>query len=152
MKKIVCLFTSMILLGLGLTTTAQTLKESKVPAVVKDSFKKKHPDMYVYEWEFKKKMQIYEAEFLNKGIKQEAHFTPEGKWLLTKKDIQKKDLPATIVQAIADSKYSNWELDDAEEQQTPAGLLYKVEMEQGKEEVYLYINAAGKIEKTEKKK
>ncbi len=151
MKKVFALFLGIFLAGLHFTVTAQTVKESKVPAAVRDSFKKQHPDMYVYEWEFKKKKQLYEAEFLNKGVKHEAHFTPDGKWLLTKRDIKKKDLPAKILQAIAGSKYSSWEIDDAEEQQTPAGLVYKVEVEQGKQELYLYITAEGKIERTEKK-
>lgn len=151
MKKVFALFIGMFLANLSFTVTAQTIKESKVPSAVRESFKKQHPDMYVYEWEFKKKKQLYEAEFLNKGVKHEAHFTPDGKWLLTKRDIKKKELSANVLQAIAGSKYSNWEIDDAEEQQTPSGLVYKIEVEQGKQELYLYITAEGKIERTEKK-
>ncbi|MFD2920136.1 PepSY-like domain-containing protein [Terrimonas rubra] len=151
MKKLFTLLLSIFLAGVHFTVTAQTVKESKVPAAVKESFKKQHPDMYVYEWEFKKKKQLYEAEFLHKGAKHEAHFTPDGKWLLTKRDIKRKDLPAKILQAIAGSQYSHWEIDDAEEQQTPSGLVYKVEVEQGKQELYLYITAEGKIEKTVQK-
>ncbi len=132
---------------------SQELKESQVPQAVKDSFTAKYSNTYVYEWEWKKKEKLYEAEFMLKGNKYEAYFTPDGQWIRTERDIKKRELPQAVKDAIAQSEYADWEIDDVEEHSTPKyEVVYEVEVEKGKQETYLYFLPDGRLVETIVKK
>lgn len=120
----------------------QDLKASEVPGVVKDSLKAKYPDVYVYEWEKKKKM--YEAEFIIKGIKYEALFTKEGIWVSTTRDIKQKDVPQEVWNSLSKTEYTAWKIDDIEEHNTPKyERLYEIELKLNKQKVVLYFTPDG---------
>ncbi len=124
-----------------------------IPEEVKRSFSKQYPDSYVYEWEWKKKVKLYQAEFMLKGKKHKAMFSENGDWVRTRSEIKKKDIPAPVLKSITQSIYAEWEIDDAEEHITPAHtLLYEIEMERGKQEVYLYFLPDGQLMETINKK
>lgn len=130
---------------ISLTAFGQELKESDVPNVVRESFKIKYPDVYVYEWEWKKKKMIYEAEFIIKGIKYESTFTKAGAWVKTKRDIQKADIPQKVWDSLSRTEYGMWEIDDLEEQSTPKyELVYEIEVKSSKKKVLLYFLPNGK--------
>lgn len=136
------------LLVTGLTYS-QELKENQIPQAVKDSFAAKYSNTYVYEWEWKKKEKLYEAEFMLKGNKYEAYFMPDGQWIRTERDIKKRELPKAIKDAIAQSEYADWEIDDVEEHSTPKyEVVYEVEVEKGKQETYLYFLPDGSLVET----
>lgn len=120
------------------------LSANNVPEEVKKSFAKKYPNMYVYEWEFKKKTGEYEAEFIQNGLKYEALYTPVGKWVKTARELKKEDLPQVVWEAIAKSDYAGWKVDDIEEVSSPGhSLFYEIEMKLQKQKVYLYFLADG---------
>jgi hypothetical protein len=123
---------------------AQELKASAVPDPVRKEFAKKYPDMYVYEWEWKRKKGLYKAEFATSGSEYEAYFSPDGKWILTERDISFQQIPQKIIDAIKSSEFSDWKIDDVKEINTPEhSLKYQIEMEKGKSEVYLYFLSDG---------
>lgn len=153
MKTILYLFLALFLFAGSLNAYSQDLKESEVPQAIKDTFKKLHPDTYVHEWEYSKKKQQYEAEFISKGIKYEAYFTGDGQWLRTERDIKQADLPQAVLASLAKTQYAAWKIDGVEEHQSPQQkLFYEIEVEQGKQEVYLSFLPDGKLIRTEKKK
>lgn len=121
---------------------AQDLKEHEVPKLVKTGFSKKYPNVYVYNWEWKKKKQVYEAEFKIKGEKYEAYFTDTGTWVKTERDLKEKEIPAVIWNHIKTTEYADWKVEDTEEHSTPQyKLLYEIELKikkPKKKKVYLY--------------
>lgn len=153
MKNIPYLFLVLFLSVGGTSSCSQDLKEGQVPAVVRATFKKLHPDTYVHEWELIKKTQLYEAEFILKGTKYEAYFTRDGQWVRTERDIKKTEIPQQVLASLAKTEYATWEIDDVEEHQSPEHkLFYEIEVEQGRQETYLYFLPDGKLLRTVKKK
>lgn len=147
MKKLAMFF------FLGLTTafatnvaSAQDLTEAQVPQAVKSAFKAKYADSYAYEWEYERKYKEYEAEFSIDGVKYDAYFSPNGQWIRTERDIKKAQVPTVIYEAVRGSEFGTWEIDDIDELSTPQyAKVYRVEVEQGIREKYLYITPEGKI-------
>ncbi|MBS1681492.1 MAG: PepSY-like domain-containing protein [Bacteroidetes bacterium] len=132
---------------------SQDLTEGKVPKMVTEAFKKKYPNTFAYEWEWKKREQLYEAEFMRNGDKYEARFSKEGNWVSTTREINTQQLPKSVMDAIHQSEYSSWRLDDIEEHSTPQQeQMYLIEVEKGKRNVYLYMMPDGKMVKTSTKK
>lgn len=120
--------------------SSQDLRPGDVPEAVRAEFTKKYPNMYVYEWEWKRKKGLYKAEFAINGFEHEAYFKPNGEWAYTEKEISYLQLPEKVIHSIRNSEYSNWKLDDIEEYNTPEHpVVYKVELEKGKAEVDLYF-------------
>lgn len=153
MKNITYLFLTLSLFVGSVNAYSQDLKESEVPPAVRATFKKLHPDTYVHEWDYSRKKQQYDAEFISKGIKYEAYFKRDGPWIRTERDITKADLPQAVLASVAKTQYAAWKIDDVEEHQSPEhSLFYEIEVEQGKQEVYLYFLPDGKLIRTVKKK
>lgn len=145
---------SLLFLFIGYTEIhAQELKENEVPKEVVATLKKMYPNVFVHEWEWKKKKQIYEAEFMMDGSEYEAYFKPDGKWMYTERDIKVQDLPTAVFTSFKNSEYSDWKIDDIEEHQTPEyAILYEIEVKKKekkkKRKVYLYYLPDGKLVET----
>jgi uncharacterized membrane protein YkoI len=86
------------LMLIGVSAYAQRVNEAKVPAVVKDAFKKNFAGMTA-KWELEKGN--YEANFKQNNQTLSALFDPQGKWLETETDIKISDLPAKVKSYVA---------------------------------------------------
>lgn len=131
--------------------SAQDVRGSDVPGRVVAAFKSKYPGAFVYEWEFKKKEKRYEGEFMDKGIKREASFSPDGTWLWTSRDMERQELPLAVSSGLSASEYGKWKIDDIEERQAPNGTTYLLEAESGNQEMILYFLSDGTFQRAEKK-
>lgn len=132
---------------------SQSYSEEGIPQIVSNGFKALYPDVYVYEWKWKKKKAMYKAKFYIKGIKYKAYFTPAGTWTKTERDVKRWEVPEAVWNSLAETEYANWKVDDREEHQTPEyPLVYEIEVEQGKQEVLLYFLPNGKLVKTIRKR
>lgn len=148
MKRLIFLFFG-ISLFLSQLTFAQTTKKKKpqpkVPPVVLNAFSAQYPNLKPTDWDWEPEKEIYEADFMQDGIKKEAAFTPAGKWVKTKTEITKAELPAAVTKAIASSTYSSWTMDEADKVETPdKGTYYKIRFKNGQQEQSLKFDANGK--------
>ena len=92
MKKITLFVVAVLSTFMAMT---QVLKETEVPAQVKNALHKKFPDLGQVSWE--KEKSNYEANWGGKsGEDHAALFTPSGDFLEIVHAIPVKDLPATI--------------------------------------------------------
>ncbi len=133
----------------SLSAIGQELPENDVPVAVRNSFYELYPNMFVYEWELEKKENVYEAEFMNKGIEMEAIFRPDGTYIGTEIDIKMKDMPSDVKKAFSLSEYAKWKLEDTEEFKKKEGeKLYIIEVEKRKKKVKLYYSKDGKLVNT----
>lgn len=126
-------------------TTQPTVVPGKTPEVVQNAFKAKYPNVKPTKWEWKSDKNAYEADFMKDGKNMEAFFSPDGKWMKTKHDITKAQLPAAVSKAIMASEFSTWTMEDFAEIETPdKGKMYKVEVKKGTQKYDLKYDATGK--------
>lgn len=88
-------------LMISLAACAQKVKESDVPAVVKDAFKKTYKDVKEVKWE--KEGANFEAEFEVGETDQSVVFDPTGQVIETEIEIKVDELPSGVKDYIAKS-------------------------------------------------
>lgn len=138
MKK--WLYSLLIFISFSVTGNAQHMKEHSVPQNVREAFQKKYPNTFVYEWEYKRKKELYEAEFIQNGIKYEVKISTSGRWISTERDIKKEELPEAVWKAIENSNYADWKIDDIEEMSSPEySLFYNIEFKREKRKEDLFF-------------
>lgn len=127
-------------------TTQTNVVPGKTPDAVLNAFKTKYPNTKATKWEWKVDKKAYEADFTMGGKNMEALFSPDGKWMKTKHDITKEQLPTAVNKALATGEYKSWTMGDFAEVETPdRGKLYKVEVKMGTQKYDLKYDATGKL-------
>lgn len=132
-------------LGIG-SVCAQKLKESDVPAAVKDSFKKLYPTAKVEKWE--KEGDVYEAEYMVGKVEHSVGMNASGSVLETEMEIEVSALP----KAVSDEASKTWpgkKIKEASKITTADGVdHYEIEIDNTD---YLF-DANGKLLKKEEEK
>lgn len=127
---------------------AQNIKEANVPSEVKESFSKKYPGLKVEEWE--KEGADYEAEFqLNKG-EATAVFEANGNFKASKQEIELYDFPKSATNYCT-THFKGSKIDDIIKI-TDANdmVIFKVEMEMGKEHFDAFFDDKGNFIKKDR--
>ena len=88
---------------------------------------------------------VTEVEILDGTVCRELLFDDGGAWMQTKTELRITALPDAVMAAIKASQYATYRIDDADFIETLTGEWYLVELESGKQEVKLRIDATGKI-------
>lgn len=86
-------------LMISLAASAQKVKESEVPAIVKDAFNKAHKDAKDIKWE--KEGANFEAEFETGDHEQSAVYDAAGRLVETELEISAEALPAAVKAYVA---------------------------------------------------
>lgn len=88
-----------------------------------------------------------EVEILHQSREKELLFDNTGKWLKTKWEVRKSELPKAVLNAIESSPFKSYSIDDIDYVESPDNAFYKVELEKwiGDREATLYITPEGKI-------
>lgn len=120
------------------------------PAVAREHLAKAHPGAKVEKWEQRKRN--LKATFTVKGIEHDAYYTPAGTWVRTEQEIHQRDLPPAVAASLKTGPYAKWRTKDLELHNTPAhAVLYKVQLEDGKDRVDLFLTPEGTLVKERKK-
>ncbi len=144
------------IIGIGLVFVAvaalafTTATKDKAPEAVKDAFAKKFPTAKKVDWE-KENDKEWEAEFKMNKIEYSANFLEDGTWQETEHELEISEVPQNVLNALK-SNFPNYEIEEAEMAETPAGILYEFEIEKGKEELEIAIDANGKVVKKQSSK
>lgn len=102
-----------------------------------------YPGAVIKEYDYDDGYLKVEIRHENKGKK--VYFNGRNEWVYTKWDIRRSELPALVTNAIAASEWAEYKIDDIEFITTPEQEYYLVELEHGKKEVKLRIDANGNI-------
>lgn len=87
-----------------------------------------------------------EVEIMDNGTRREVSYDADANWLRTKTDWRVSYLPSIVAQALADSAYGNYRVDEVDWIETPEGDFYLFELERGGAmEVILRIDPSGVI-------
>lgn len=132
---------------LALTTTgavAQDIPQSQVPAVVVNSFQQKFPKAKKIDWELKGN--VYEAEFETGlfGTDQEAWFQQNGRLLRHKTDINKSELPKSVMDRVK-SDFPGYGIDDVKKITTEQKVSYAFDVKSRRDEWKLVVDSLGNV-------
>ncbi|WP_299822360.1 PepSY-like domain-containing protein [uncultured Pontibacter sp.] len=119
---------------------AQDLAEKDVPQAVKTALAQKYANATDLDWE--KSGSNYEADFDVNKVDHTVILDPSGKIVMAKRDIDKKDLPQTINNAIA-QKYKGMRLDDIEVVERDGKSYYQVELDEKGNDRHLVFSSDG---------
>ncbi len=139
MKKLISVMLMMTFIAFS---CAQGTKEN-VPEIVKSAFSKKFPSVSKVKWE-KEKEGEWEGSFKMDKKEYSANFAEDGTWLETEFEILKSEIPA-LVQQTLDSQFSEYAIEESEQSETSNGIAYEFELEKGKVELEVAIDATGKV-------
>jgi len=127
------------------------LTEQQVPKAVLETFHKAYPQALdlKYEKEEEAGKPAYEVEFTDQGVKREATYAADGKLLKTEEGIDPAALPANVAEAVKKA-YPQATIKEAEKKFKADGTFkaYEVELKDGKKELEICLDEAGKILKT----
>lgn len=118
---------------------------SQLPETIRAFLDSRYPGWQLIEIDHEKGQT--EVEIVQERTAREVVFDAAGQWVSTTSDIRRSEVPQAVLQAIAASSYSGYEIDDIELVETPAGTWYVVELEDeiNDREVRLRIDADGTI-------
>lgn len=118
----------------------------QVPEAVQGAFTQKYGNTTRVEWDMEKQYVV--AEFWKDNKEHDAWFTMEGSWLMTEIDYGRQiaELPQAVQEGFSASQYAQWIIDDIDKiERTGYEDVYKIEVEQGKQEMDLYFDAIGNL-------
>ena len=111
---------------LSLATSAQKIKESAVPSIVKDAFKNNYKDAKDIEWE--KEDANFEVEFEIGETDQSVVYDPNGKVIESEAEIKVKELPSAIENYVANN-YKDKKIKEATKITSASGIVtYEAEI------------------------
>jgi hypothetical protein len=114
-------FIAALLMFVALTVTAQT------PQNIQDAFKSKYPDAAVKK--IRHQMGNYIVVFAKDGEKYNAVFSRDGNWMRTITHRKWKEMPGPVRIALHRSIYSDWQVNECNQVETPNGTLYSFEVD-----------------------
>ena len=120
----------------------------KVPSEVTNAFAVKYPEAKDVEW--KDNMRSFSARFISTDSRKcEATFNKKGEWQSTEKDLDSSQLPASVKDGFAKSRYSDRKLTEVVQiEKKDAKVQYRLLVKKNDvEKKYLYFNKEGKLVK-----
>ncbi len=131
------------------STLAQDIKESEVPAAVKEALKKQYPNVKEVEWEkegnnYEAEIELVQVSMDGKGKKREVEksleYTATGELIQTEEEIEIKTLPAAINEYVS-KNYAGKKIKEASKI-TEANGTVKYEAEVEKQDLIFDANGA----------
>ena len=130
--------------GVVSTTAYGQKKESEsAPKAVEAAFQQKFPNAQNAKWE-KENDAEWEADFKLDGKKYSANFSKDGTWKETEHEISKSEIPAAV-QKTLNTDFEGYKVDEAEISESADGTAYEFELEKGKTDIEVLIDANGNV-------
>ena len=140
MKKLM-LVVAGILLGIVISF-AQDVKETDVPSVVLNSFKKEFSKANDVEWEIKG--DVYDVEFDVGFADHEAWFDNTGKMIKHEEEIKTAGLPETV-SSVLRKEYKPYQISDVKKIEIESKVVYQLDLKNGNEEWKMTFDSTGKL-------
>jgi hypothetical protein len=117
----------------------------KIPANVTDAFAARYPHATKVEW--KDKLQYFQASFELNGSNIIAHFSSDGEWKVSEREMDFNDLPDEVKDGFQKSKYENLQINGVYEvQEMGKPLQYRIFVQKsGLQKKQVYFDANGKL-------
>lgn len=137
--------TIQVMLATGILSLTMNACAQNAPKEVTDAFSKKYASAKDVKWEMEDDG-IWEVEFHINSGEFSAEYTSSGEWIQTENEIKVAALPENIKKLIK-ADFSGFEIEEAEQVETPHYKGYEVELEKGDHKIEVVYDEAGKIMK-----
>lgn len=142
MKKRAVQLLAVILMASG-TLVAQDIRQSEVPSIVVNNFKKEFPKAKDVEWELKG--EVYNVEFeIGFFSDFEAWFDTSGKLIKYEQEIPNRKIPKAIIEAVK-NQFEGYRIDDAKMLVENNITTYLLEIERKDDELNVAFTKEGKL-------
>ncbi len=113
------------------------------------AFESKYPYATKAEWE--KKNNYLTVDFIDEQQNKEAWFDADGQWYMTKTELTSPtQLPDAVRQALANSEYAQWYIDDIDRlERYQEETVYVIEVKKGQVEYDLFYSSDGILIKSQ---
>ncbi len=115
---------------------ATNTQSTQVPPTVQSAFAAKYPGV-TPRWE--SQPYGYEAIFQKNGIKYEAEFSQDGRWLETEYEVPENRFSTLVINRVK-KEYPGYKIKKREIELTPRGTFYEVEVEGGGKQIERYYD------------
>jgi predicted small lipoprotein YifL len=130
-------------------------QKTDVPSDVKKAFEQKVSNAKDVEWEYDSQDKLWEVEYEIGEEEFTSVFDEKGKWIETERELTFAKLPQAV-KATLKADYSDYEVEEVANLETPDGKFYEVEVELEKDdkgtEFELHFTPEGKVVKKEQEK
>lgn len=118
------------------------LSYTPLPVEIQTQITQKYPQAILIDTDREKGK--YEIDILDQGITKEVLFNGTS-WESTSWKVDPTAVPSVVLEALHQSSYGKYRIDDIHFMETPNHRYYHFELEQGPQEVYLSIDPNGNI-------
>lgn len=87
---------------------------------------------------------LLEVEFIHDARVKEAYFNSSDEWVYTEWDIAVANLPVAVADAVAET-FPDYIIDEADFVEASDGTYYKLDIEKGNFEKWIYVTPSGEI-------
>ncbi len=127
---------TLMLTACNKATNTQPTQVIQVPSSVQRAFAAKYPGV-TPRWE--SQPYGYEAIFQKNGIKYEAEFSQDGRWLETEYEVPENRFSTLVINRVK-KEYPGYKITKREIEITPQGTFYEVEVEGGGRQIERYYD------------
>lgn len=103
----------------------------------------KYPGARIVEIE--NEHQTIEVDIIHENRGKEVVFDINQKWINTHYDISKQEVETIVLEALNNSAYHSYVIDDIEKYETPSGDYYLFELEKGQQEIKIKMDREGNM-------
>lgn len=146
MKKTFAAFALALFLWAG--AFAGNIKESSVPAAVKEYVEKTYPRVSPVEWNYEEKGNFYNAQFKADGMSYQLDISPKGELICSRIQVAANQLPDKV-NAYLGQQYPGFKVKDAYRINRMGAVTYQVDVSGQNSNQTLTLSEDGRLLNTE---
>ena len=121
----------------------QKTPAENVATPIRNFLKQKYPAATILKSE--KETNGTEVDIQEKSLHKEVWFDTKEQWVSTHWEISARDVPAAIMDALQNSAYNQYKIEDITAIERPDGLFYDFELKQDNNEIHIILDSEAKI-------
>ena len=141
MKNLLFVITIIALFGLNACNCGHTCED--IPEKVNTAFLEKFPDAKDVKWEQEDENE-WEAEFKMDDKEYSANFTSDGNWKETEHEIEKSDLPKTVITTL-ETEFAGYDIEEAEISESPERKVFEIDLKKDESEIEVTVAPDGNV-------
>ena len=121
----------------------QKTPAENVATPIRNFLKQRYPAATILKSE--KETNGTEVDIQEKNLHKEVWFDTKEQWVSTHWEISARDVPAAIMDALQNSAYNQYKIEDITAIERPDGLFYDFELKQDNNEIHIILDSEAQI-------
>lgn len=140
---LLCLCSLTLLAACSNNRQKQKAPAENIAAPIRDFLKQKYPTVTILKSE--KENNGTEVDIQEKNQHKEVWFDTKDQWVSTHWEINARNVPAAIMDALQSSAYNQYKIEDITVIERPDGLFYDFELKQDNNEIHVVLDSEAQI-------